>query len=201
MMSLIYALSLAILVLVALGRGGFIIAKTLQAFRAPQPNLVKTSSSWGDRLTWPEPFLLVLVTLGLAITHGLQWPSSTGQVVASGVGALFALMGMALIVWSVRSFPTAGPGHYVRPDHQLISHGPYALARHPIYLGAFLIWFGLALGFQSIMTFLMTLLYVIPSYVLYMRDEEKMLRSHMGDVYRDYCERVGMLWPRHYVRG
>ena len=194
-----YVLALAVLVLVALGRSGFIIAKTLQEFRAPKSNLAEASSSWGNRLTWPEPFLLALVTLGLVITHGFQWPASTGQFVATEGGALFALMGMALIIWSMRSFPMAAPGHYVRPDHQLITHGPYALARHPIYLGAFFIWFGLALGFQSLTTLLMTLLYVIPSYVIYMRDEEKMLRSHMGDVYRDYCERVGMLWPRRYA--
>jgi protein-S-isoprenylcysteine O-methyltransferase Ste14 len=79
------------------------------------------------------------------------------------------------------------------------STGPYGLVRHPLYVAAFLIWFSLALAFSNLAALVIALVYVIPSYLIYMRAEEEMLLRHLGDAYATYRACVGMLFPR--IRG
>ena len=59
-----------------------------------------------------------------------------------------------------------------------------------------LFWLGLALAFANAPVALITLLYVLPSYWLYMRSEEAMMRDAFGDAYREYERAVPMLLPR-----
>jgi protein-S-isoprenylcysteine O-methyltransferase Ste14 len=65
-----------------------------------------------------------------------------------------------------------------------------------MYLGVFLIWLGLAVAFRSPVASLLTVLYVIPAYLVYMRSEEAMLSSEFGPAYERYRARVGMVLPR-----
>lgn len=53
----------------------------------------------------------------------------------------------------------------------------------------------------SRLVLLVTLPYVLPAYVVYMRSEEQMLLAHFGEPYARYRERVGMLFPRLGARG
>jgi protein-S-isoprenylcysteine O-methyltransferase Ste14 len=82
--------------------------------------------------------------------------------------------------------------------HQLrnTTSGPYALVRHPLYLAAFFVWLAVALAFASLAALAITALHVIPGYLIYIRSEEEMLVTHLGEPYRRYQEEVGMLLPR-----
>ena len=86
-------------------------------------------------------------------------------------------------------------GRQVR-DHRLVTTGAYAHIRNPVYLGALLIWLGLGVGFASWRIVGLTVFYVLPAYLLYMRDEETMLEEAFGEQYRDYRARVPLLLPR-----
>jgi protein-S-isoprenylcysteine O-methyltransferase Ste14 len=119
-----------------------------------------------------------------------------GRAVAALTGLALAALGWAVILWAVRSFPGVSPGHYVLPEQRIVSDGAYGLVRHPLYLGALLIWCALALAFWSPVTLAVTVLYVVPAYWSYVRSEERMLLSHFGDEYARYRARVGMLFPR-----
>ena len=130
---------------------------------------------------------------GSALAHDVAWKSRLGY---AAVGLALAAAAVVLMLWSAWSFPSLSTGHYVLPDQKVISTGPYALVRHPLYVAAFLVWFSLALAFSSVAVLLITLLYVIPSYVVYMRAEEEMLLRHLGDAYVTYRARVGMFFPR-----
>jgi protein-S-isoprenylcysteine O-methyltransferase Ste14 len=59
-----------------------------------------------------------------------------------------------------------------------------------------LIWIELALAFRSLIAGGITAIYVIPAYLLYMRREEEMMISALGERYERYRDRVGMLVPR-----
>ena len=65
-----------------------------------------------------------------------------------------------------------------------------------LLVGVLLIWIGLALGCRSVLAGLVTVVYVIPAYVVYLRSEEQMMSAHFGEEYRRYCAEVGGLWPR-----
>jgi protein-S-isoprenylcysteine O-methyltransferase Ste14 len=152
----------------------------------------------GFLLTAPEPVLLI------AVTHVLQ----TGAADSSGAtpfalaaafsGAALVLVGWFLVLWTFASWPSIFVGHAVLRDHHLVTHGAYGFVRHPVYLGAFLIWLGVGVGFASGRALLVAVLYVIPAYLLYIGDEEAMLEEAFGDAYRRYRESVPRLIP--YLR-
>jgi protein-S-isoprenylcysteine O-methyltransferase Ste14 len=155
------------------------------------------SSHWGiiEWLCLPEPLVLAAVTF-LLVEAGLPRETSAVAAVVAMCGALLAAIGLALMLWAFVSLPTVGTGHYVLSDQPITDQGAYGVVRHPLYLAAFLIWLGLALAYGSLGTLLMLLLYVVPVYVLYIREEERMLTEHYGDAYRDYSRRVGTVLPR-----
>ena len=81
-------------------------------------------------------------------------------------------------------------------DHELVTGGAYGFVRHPVYLAALLVWLGLAVGYLSGTAFVVTALYVIPIYLLYIHSEEDMMLETFGDAYREYRHAVPMLVPR-----
>lgn len=138
-----------------------------------------------------EPFLL--------LAWSAQWmgrPPTATPAIAAFAGALVVVAGWGLILWTWLSWPSIYAGHAVLEDHELAEGGAYGRVRHPVYLAAFLIWGGLALGTWSLATLLITLLYVIPSYQLYARSEEQMMVEAFGDAYREYRQRIPMWIPR-----
>jgi len=150
-------------------------------------------------LTWilviPEAPLLIAVTyyahLGIAGLTGV----SRVQIAAGIAGASFAFIGVALLVWSVLSWTSLFVGHGVLKDQKLVTRGVYGRTRHPVYLAGFLIWVGLSIGTLSCVASIVTVIYVVPSYILYMKSEEQMMIESFGDEYRNYRKAVPMVIP------
>ena len=157
---------------------------------------VAVPRTWRDVCVVPEVYLLGAVILWLLLSHEFSGQPSSAELGYAAVGLVLAVAAVVLMLWSAWSFPSVSTGHYVLPDQKVISTGPYALVRHPLYVAAFLVWFSLAVAFSSVVVLLITLSYVIPSYLVYMRAEEEMLLRHLGDAYAAYRARVGMLFPR-----
>lgn len=160
--------------------------------------MVEERWGWIELLGFPELALLPVVTYVLASNQPASADLDLLQLGAALLAALLVLAAAALSLWAGATFPTVTTGHYVLEDHHVVSDGPYGWVRHPIYVGVFLIWISLALAFASPITLLITLVYVIPIYYLYMREEEDMLRTQLGEEYERYFERVGMLFPRRH---
>jgi protein-S-isoprenylcysteine O-methyltransferase Ste14 len=153
-------------------------------------------TSWRDRCTQPEPFLLFALTLFLVASREAPVEPPAVLALLSALGAASATAGISLMLWAVVSFPTVSTGHYVLPEQRVVTRGPYGWVRHPLYLAAFLIWLGVAATFRSPAALLALVLYVVPGYVVYIRSEERMMEGHFGEAYRAYARRVGMLVPR-----
>jgi len=143
----------------------------------------------------PEPILLAVLTVFLFPVSSLAQPSIFQQVGAI-LGAILALGGGLFSLWTLRSLPSMGSGHYVLPDQRLVDKGPFGLVRHPIYLFAFLVWFALAVGYASLVILAVFVAYALPILVLYAREEEKLMVEQFGREYREYQKRVGMFFPR-----
>jgi len=140
--------------------------------------------------------LPAIAALWLFYSHGANPPYSSARMVCALLGAALALGGLALTIWSWFSLPSVGTGHYLLEGQPLVTKRAYGVVRNPIYTGAFLIWFGLAAAYTSGSILLLTLLYVIPAYVLSVRGEEQMMLSRYGDEYSEYRRRVGAFVPR-----
>jgi protein-S-isoprenylcysteine O-methyltransferase Ste14 len=155
-------------------------------------------TSWGliETLAAPEPFLMGAFTYAL-FTRGTS--HAEGSWVATGLvilGVLSSIAGAALWLWAFATIPGLSSGHYVLPEQTLITRGPYAKVRHPIYLAAIILWIAVAAAYSSIAMLAVALLYVVPAYAFYARSEEKMMVEHFGSAYREYQHQTGMLLPR-----
>jgi len=81
-----------------------------------------------------------------------------------------------------------GPGMRTPPD-RLVTTGPYAWARNPMYLGHIIFLLGLALTLQSRFAGLLTAVTTVWFHVRVRRDETR-LRARFGEPYAAYCVRV-----------
>jgi hypothetical protein len=81
-----------------------------------------------------------------------------------------------------------GPGMKTMPE-RLVTGGPYAYTRNPMYLGHLLFLAGLALTLRSELGAVIFLANVVFFHVRVRRDEER-LREFFGEAYAQYCARV-----------
>ena len=81
-----------------------------------------------------------------------------------------------------------GPGLETPPDH-LVSTGPYAYTRNPMYLGHIIFLTGLTLTFQSWFAALITVAVALWFHVRVLGDEKE-LASRLGEPYLDYTRSV-----------
>ncbi len=97
-----------------------------------------------------------------------------------------------------RSLGGGGPG-LDRPPDQLVTTGPYAIVRNPMYLGHIIFLFGLALLTKS------WLAWVLAAGTAWwfngrVAGDEKRLRERFGEEYLAYQRNVGRWLPRPPVR-
>jgi protein-S-isoprenylcysteine O-methyltransferase Ste14 len=82
----------------------------------------------------------------------------------------------------------------LRRDHRLITAGPYARIRHPMY-SAILGWMmSLGLVAGNWIPFVFASLSAL-NFILRIQPEEKMMLQQFGDEYRAYMKRTGRLLP------
>jgi len=190
----IYETAIAIVLVTAYWRGAFVTLGFVQTFLSR-----KQFSTLRMGLT--EMFVLPELPLLLAVayyTHlGIAGLTSVSevQIAAAIAGASLVFIGVAFLVWSLLSWTSLFVGHGVLKDQKLVTRGIYGRVRHPVYLAAFLIWFGLSVGTLSFVASIVTIIYVIPAYILYMKSEEQMMIESFGDEYRNYRKAVPMLIP------
>jgi protein-S-isoprenylcysteine O-methyltransferase Ste14 len=82
-----------------------------------------------------------------------------------------------------------------REDHQLVTWGPFARVRHPIYIGIFCFMIGMAIAFGHYRGLTLGVpLYWIGTWIRVVR-EERLLRAQFGAAYDDYAARVKRFVP------
>jgi len=112
------------------------------------------------------------------------------------VGFGIGLLSVTLLIWTElelgRQF---SPQLQLRQDHQLITSGPYARIRHPLYVAIYV--FGLSLALVSANWFFVAF-FLLSMVGLGWRvpKEEQMMLEQFGEEYRLYMERTRRYWPR-----
>lgn len=127
---------------------------------------------------------------GIALGSILQWAFS-GKILAlawvgHALGWPLVVAGGALVVWSVRE---AGQVEISAPD-RLLTGGPYAFSRNPMYVGWLSIYLGIAFVANTIWILALVPLVVAYIHLVDTRREETTLEEQFGDRYREYRRRV-----------
>jgi len=116
-----------------------------------------------------------------------RWPDGV-RVPLFVVGAILVGLGLGLVVWAARTMGSLlTPFPKPASDGRLVVDGPFAIVRHPVYLGGILLFAGIALMTSLpalAVTFVLALLWHGKAQV-----EERHLRARFPE-YTAYAGRV-----------
>jgi protein-S-isoprenylcysteine O-methyltransferase Ste14 len=108
---------------------------------------------------------------------------------------LLTVLGCGFAIWARVTLGANWSGRVtVKADHQLVTQGPYAIARHPIYTGILLAMAGTALEVGQ-WRGIVAVLVIAVAFVLKIAQEEKMMMQTFPAAYPEYQQRVKALVP------
>jgi protein-S-isoprenylcysteine O-methyltransferase Ste14 len=84
----------------------------------------------------------------------------------------------------------------MRTDHGLVSHGPFARVRHPIYLAMLLLLIAASIGFGHASQLIAAIPVFVIGTAIRIREEERLLRGQFGDEYVRYANETPAFIPR-----
>lgn len=139
----------------------------------------------------PPPLIYALVLLlAWRLDRLWPWPLRIGKAAEPIAWSLIALalVGFAWALWSIwRQRTTVNP---YKGASSLVTSGPFAFSRNPIYLCDWLVYAGVTLLLRSIWPLLFVpLVWALMRYAV-IAHEENHLRAKFGATYSVYCERV-----------
>jgi protein-S-isoprenylcysteine O-methyltransferase Ste14 len=82
----------------------------------------------------------------------------------------------------------------IKQRHELITTGPYAVVRHPIYTDILTGFLGMAIAISQVRWFIVFVLIFLVFWVK-LRMEEEWMRSQFGETYATYARQTAALVP------
>lgn len=135
-------------------------------------------------LVGPTSWTPVLDRRFVPASYGLFW-----------AGWILACSGLVFTIWARRHLGANWSGTVtVKSGHELITTGPYAVVRHPIYTGLLLGFAGSALAVGE-WRGILALMIVTAALWRKLRVEEERMRLQFGDAYGAYQRQVAALIP------
>jgi len=83
----------------------------------------------------------------------------------------------------------------INKQHELKTDGLYSIIRHPAYLGLWLIFIGLSVSMNSILSFIVITIPVFMVIFYRIKVEEKILIDEFGNRYLDYAKETRRIIP------
>jgi protein-S-isoprenylcysteine O-methyltransferase Ste14 len=112
------------------------------------------------------------------------------------LGVLGAASSTLLVAWIHRELGRQHSAELaIQEEHALVTTGPYARTRHPMYTVLNMFSLSIALTTSDLLVILFAALVVVP-FPWIARAEEEMLLETFGDDYREYMERTGRFFPK-----
>ncbi len=140
-------------------------------------------------------YLLVLVRLWRPLPLGR---APLARVAATTSGAVLSALGAALIIAGRFALGdmynvSSAFGTQLYTGHRLVTSGPFAVVRHPMYLGALIAGVGAVLTYRTWAVLFVALHW--PVLLVRGRREENALQAEFGEAWLRYQERVPAWLP------
>jgi protein-S-isoprenylcysteine O-methyltransferase Ste14 len=117
------------------------------------------------------------------------------------VGLLLSVLSFTIRRSAIRALGKFWSLHVeMREGHEFVRTGPFALARHPVYLSMIFELLGTGLILSAWYTLGSVSVVFIPTMILRVRLEEAALISQFGDAYRNYMRETPAIFPRFAPR-
>ena len=148
----------------------------------------------------PLPVILagLLLSWRAQVHAGLGGPEVDSAL--NVLGVVLCALGSTIRFLTVGFTPRSNSQTRIVSTGQLLIEGPYALVRHPLYLGNACITLGLLAIVDQLAAWLVVSCFFLVSYALIIHAEEAHLREKFGPGWERWARRVPSLWPRLNAR-
>jgi protein-S-isoprenylcysteine O-methyltransferase Ste14 len=111
------------------------------------------------------------------------------------LGAALTVAGILFAVWAREHLGRNWSRSVtIKQGHELITTGPYAVVRHPIYTGILTGFLGMAIAISQLRGFIVLVL-IFLAFWIKLRMEEKWMRSQFGETYAAYVRQTAAVVP------
>jgi len=111
------------------------------------------------------------------------------------LGAAVTVGGLLFAVWArVHLGRNWSRSVTIKQGHELITTGPYAVVRHPIYTGILAGFLGTAIAVSQVRGLIVVVLIFVALWAK-LRMEEEWMRSQFGETYAAYARKTAALVP------
>ena|ERR1035437_1178144 len=128
----------------------------------------------------------ILIILFPAVDYRYRW--STVPSFVSIFGDFLVALGLLIVFFVFKENSFTSGTIEVEANQKVVSTGPYAIVRHPMYAGAFIMLIGVPLALGSLWG-LLTIIPLILVIIWRLLDEEKILKKNLLG-YLEYQKRV-----------
>jgi len=144
--------------------------------RSPYFNIGETLFQLRDYT--PIPLLIILFLY------------ASPNVISATLGMTFIILGELFRIYSVAFIGTVSRTRSSSTGSRLITSGPFAYVRNPLYVGNFMITAGISVFSGTIWIMVLTVLAFAGQYFFVVEYEESILREKFGAEYDSYCKTV-----------
>jgi protein-S-isoprenylcysteine O-methyltransferase Ste14 len=183
--------------LVFLSFDAFVIVWLAMAFRTKKKVFRQPVAG---QLAYLLPMLLGIALLAQLVRRAprlafLAAPLYRLSPALAWVAAALAVSGLVLAVWARFALGRNWSGQVtLKEDHELVTSGPYAVVRHPIYTAVILLFGGFAILLSSASAWLGLALMTV-SFWIKLRQEEALMLGQFPDAYPAYMAHTKRLLP------
>lgn len=152
---------------------------------------------------WRSYIPLILIPLLLLKLHDLQrtFSNQYAEIVYQALCLLISFTGELVRILTIAFVPSGTSGRNTKAQRAtaLNTTGAYSITRNPLYLGNFLIIFGISLFSRSWEIVIINSLLFTIFYVPIILTEEHFLLGKFGDKFSEYTSRVPCFFPRFHL--
>lgn len=150
------------------------------------------SSNWAIRWRHPVSMAVILICAFILFITPPHWsPQSLGWHIADSLGFILVVIASFGRIWS--SLYISG-----YKEDRVVTEGPYAIVRNPLYVFSFIGAVGLGLITQHLVVPGIIALAFLLYYPLVVHGEEQILGQKFGPLYHAYKSSVPRFLPRRF---
>ncbi len=153
---------------------------------------------------WWVRIVLTLVILGVLarrahlgpLANNFRWDYTPFPGVLAWLGVILTGLGIAFAIWArMHLGRNWSPAPALKENHELVTSGPYAYVRHPIYTGILAAMLGT--GFVNV-SWLAVFVVAGATFLWRVKREEVLMMQKFPDTYPEYKKRTRALIPFIY---
>jgi len=189
------AIAINVLVYVCFLLIAFAVVADFRAYYRQNRDVVRADRSWVETGSMTGFFVVYYLAirfglLGVTVSEPWRTVGIVAGLVLMVAGAVFNVAGRLYLKSNWANQIKIYEGHW------LVTEGPFAVVRHPLYASLIWMFVGGSLIYANVASLVLTLGVFVPMMYVRASKEDALLAEAFGEQFDAYTCRTGMLFPR-----